>query len=199
MTSKTVSGSMKQKYYDGFLDMMEILSKKCKRNLIANLLTEMGTDKPLEFGIPVYGKDDTRFIEFLAPGIFLATVFFFPLISSSVTFIVEKKNNTLDRAVVAGIGMTDFMAGYLLIQLFILMGQTAISFVILIYFIGLEVIGSIWLTLLLPVMVGISGMSAGFLIGVFCKDEFQAMLLSMATFFPNMLLAGFSKKFLSIF
>ncbi|CAL8146182.1 unnamed protein product [Orchesella dallaii] len=190
LSSKPIGQTMKRMFIETYLKTMSKVNTNCNSSIIANILYELTADQPYNFRPPIYGKDDMSFKDFLAPSVLLALLFFFPLCSSGVTYIAEKKSGTLDRALVAGIGTTEFMGGYLLIQVVILLGQTGISFLILSLVFNLEIVGSVILALTLTVLVGISGMSAGFLIAVFCSDEFQAVLLAMGTFFPNVLLAG---------
>ncbi|CAL8146179.1 unnamed protein product [Orchesella dallaii] len=190
MTSKGVSANLKRLYLEGYLDSMKYLKNICRRNLIAGLLSEYSGDLPFEFGPPIYGKDDMSFNDFLAPSLLLALLFFFPLCSSAVTYIGEKRSGTLDRAIVAGIGTFEFIAGYFLIQVGIMLVQALISFLILIYVFDMQIVGSLGLAMVISLLVGVSGMVLGFFVGVLCKDEFQAVMLAMGTFFPNIILAG---------
>lgn len=144
----------------------------------------------VQFKKPVYGKDDTSFREFLAPSILLGLLFFFPLCSSGVSYITEKKTGTLDRSIVAGVGTAELMGGFLIAQMGVLLGQAGFAFLILTQVFRIEILGSMSLTLSLTILVGISGMSAGFLLAMFCSEEIQAVLLAIGMFFPNILLAG---------
>lgn len=89
-----------------------------------------------------------------------------------------------------GVGTTELMTGFLISQVGILLGQAGFAFLILTQLFQIQILGSISLALFLTILVGISGMSAGFLIAMFCSEEVQAVLLAIGTFFPNILLAG---------
>ncbi len=54
----------------------------------------------------------------------------------------------------------------------------------------IPILGSVPLGFLLAILVGIGGMSMGFLISVICQEEIHAVLLAIGAFFPNFLLAG---------
>lgn len=94
----------------------------------------------------------------LVPSSFL---FFFPLCSSSVQFIYDKKQGTLERARVAGVNTSEIMLSYFVTDGAILITQLTISLMILIILFGFEVKGSMFLLVLQYWLMGLGGISAG--------------------------------------
>ncbi|CAL8069144.1 unnamed protein product [Orchesella dallaii] len=148
------------------------------------------TDLPLYFDTPVYGDESINFTDFLAPSVLLAILFFFPLCGSSIAYISEKRAGNLARILVAGVQTWEVMLAYLLVHLVVLIFQTALSFIIMVSVFNIQIIGPVLWAVALALLVGISGMSMGFVLATFCEEEIQAVLLAMGTFFPNFLLAG---------
>jgi len=117
-------------------------------------------------------------------------LFFFPLCSSGISYISEKKSGMLNRCLVAGVTASEIMVAFLISQLAVLIVQSGLAFLILNVVFQIPILGSVPLGLTLAVLVGIGGMSMGFLISVICKEEIHAVLLAIGSFFPNFLLAG---------
>ncbi|ODM94472.1 ABC transporter G family member 20 [Orchesella cincta] len=148
------------------------------------------TDLPLYFDTPIYGDESINFTDFLAPSVLLAILFFFPLCGSSIAYISEKRAGNLARILVAGVQTWEVMLAYLLVHVVVLIFQTALSFIIMVSVFNIQIIGPVLWAVALALLVGISGMSMGFVLATFCQEEIQAVLLAMGTFFPNFLLAG---------
>jgi ABC-type multidrug transport system permease subunit len=122
---------------------------------------------------------------------------FFPLCGSAVSYITEKKAGTLQRSLVAGMTSFEIMVAYLNVQLVLLIVQTLLGFGILRFVFQLHLVGQIWLAILLAILVGVCGMSLGFLVAAICRNELEAVLLVVGTFLPNMLLSGTNKFYFS--
>jgi len=88
-------------------------------------------------------------------------LFFFPLCSSGISYITEKKTGTLDRSLVAGVTNAEIMISFLITQTVVLFGQSAFAFLILTVVFRIEVEGSLALAIFLAILIGIGGMSMG--------------------------------------
>jgi len=174
---------LKKLFYDAYKDFVK------------ELLTDCGfhpelAESPIKYLDPIYGKDDTDFREYVAPSILLGVVFFFPLCSSGVSYIWDKKQGTLERALVAGVRTWEIMTAYFVTEGIVLLIQAGLSFSIVTVLFGIQIQGSTALAIALTILMGLCGVSMGFLIASFCNEEIEAVMLAMASFFPNFLLAG---------
>ncbi|OXA63396.1 ABC transporter G family member 20 [Folsomia candida] len=170
-------------FLESFKEYMKSVSEDCGIDPIA-------TEPPIYFGQSIFGEDNVNFTDFLAPSILLAILFFFPLSGSGIAYISEKKIGTLSRSMVAGVTTFEIMSAYLVVQVVLLCIQVALSLVILEWAFQVKVMGPVHCAYILAVMVGVAGMSMGFLLAVFLNNELEAVLVALGTFLPNMLLSG---------
>ncbi|ODN00401.1 ABC transporter G family member 23 [Orchesella cincta] len=182
-TSKQISGTLKKQFGDSFKDFTKALLGECGYN-------ERLAELPLQIIDPIYGSDDTDTREFMSCGIMIAILFFFPLITAGIQYIYEKKLGTLERTLVAGVNTWEIMAGFSITTSFILFIQTMLALMIVTVLFQITVVGSFVLCVILGILVGLGGVSMGFLIGSFCKEEVEATMLSIAMFFPVVMLSG---------
>lgn len=147
-------------------------------------------DLPLEYLKPIYGEFGSAFRNFLAPCLVLGILFYFPMVSSSMQVIRDKKLGTFNRSLVAGARAWEWLTAYSVSESVIVISQTAVGFALLAALFQFEIKGSILLVFTLFLMMGLCGVSVGFLIGSVCREETNACLLSIAVFFPNFMLSG---------
>jgi len=142
------------------------------------------------FEDPVFGSEKTSYQEYCTQGIFIAILYFLPLLSTSLKYIMDRKAGTLDRILVAGITSTEIIIASITEQIFTLLFQAVISFALMTYLFDITIKGSVVAALGLAVLIGISGVAMGFLVAALVMEEVQAVALAMGTFFPNFALAG---------
>jgi ABC-type multidrug transport system permease subunit len=182
-TSKQIAGTLKKQFGDSFKEFTKALLVECG-------YSERLAELPLQIIDPIYGNDDTDTREFMSAGIMIAILFFFPLITAGVQYIYEKKLGTLERTLVAGVNTWEIMAGFSITTSIILFVQTMLALMIVTVLFEIQVQGSFVLCVVLGILVGLGGVSMGFLIGSFCKEEVEATMLSIAMFFPVVMLSG---------
>ncbi|CAL8138000.1 unnamed protein product [Orchesella dallaii] len=182
-TSKQITATLIKVFGDTYKSFSQHLLRGCGYD-------ERLADVPMQFLPPVYGDYSAGFRDFLAPSLVLGILFFFPILSSSMQCIREKKQGTLERTEIAGVRTWEILAAYSVTESVIVLLQTALGFLIMAVVFQISVKGSVALVVALCMLIGLSGVSVGFLIGSFCREETEAALLSMAVFFPNFILAG---------
>lgn len=160
------------------------------RNAMSDALSVGGASVPLELAEPVYGQKDPAFIDFLAPGIMTMVCFMFSLILTTMAFVGERYDGTLDRIFAAGTKPSEVLLGHLSAFTTILVGQVAV--VILIATLGFDITieGSVLLLFVLGMLLGWAAMCFGLFISSKAKSEFQAMQINMPIMFPVLLLSG---------
>jgi ABC-2 type transport system permease protein len=157
---------------------------------MSDALSVGGASVPLELAEPVYGQKDPAFIDFLAPGIMTMVCFMFSLILTTMAFVGERYDGTLDRIFAAGTKPSEVLLGHLSAFTTILVGQVAV--VILIATLGFDITieGSVLLLFVLGMLLGWAAMCFGLFISSKAKSEFQAMQINMPIMFPVLLLSG---------
>jgi len=88
-------------------------------------------------------------------------VFFFPLCSSSISYIRDKKLGTFERSLVAGVKTWEIMTAFFITEGCVLLMQVTLAFVNQIYFFGIICQGSIFLAISIAILMGLSGVSLG--------------------------------------
>jgi len=145
---------------------------------------------PIEIAEPIFGDKEPRYIDFLAPGIMVLVCFMFSIILTTMSFVSERTDGTLDRVFAAGVTPLEVMLGHLLAFSTVLIGQ--VSVVILIAMLGFDIPihGSIVLLFTLGLLLGLAAMCLGLFLSSKASSEFQAMQLTMPIMFPALLLSG---------
>ncbi|SVD04321.1 uncharacterized protein METZ01_LOCUS357175, partial [marine metagenome] len=85
-----------------------------------------GGQLPLDIADPIYGERDPSFIDFLAPGIMTLVCFMFSTILTTMTFVGERHDGTLDRIFAAGTQPSEVLLGHLGAFSIILIGQVTV-------------------------------------------------------------------------
>ena len=160
------------------------------RNALTRSLEDAGITAPLTIAEPVYGNKDPAFIDFLAPGIMTLVCFMFSLILTSMAFVGERYDGTLDRVFAAGTKASEILFGHLLAFSTILIGQVTVVILIALYGFDIPMEGSILLLFILALLMGWAAMCFGLFVSSKAKSEFQAMQLNMPVMFPVLLLSG---------
>ncbi|MDP6906195.1 MAG: ABC transporter permease [Candidatus Thalassarchaeaceae archaeon] len=139
---------------------------------------------------PIYGEKDPAFIDFLAPGIMTLVCFMFSTILTSMAFVGERYDGTLDRVFAAGTKSSEVLFGHLAAFTIILVGQVSVVIGISAWGFDIPIEGSVPLLFSICLLLGWAAMCLGLVISSKAKSEFQAMQLNMPMMFPVLLLSG---------
>eukprot|EP01133_Synstelium_polycarpum_P005269 gene5269-6105_t len=145
---------------------------------------------PVSIQPPVYGRTSTTFISFLAPGMIALITFAHSIGITAVSFVREKVDGSLDRIFAVGISAKTILMGHFLAHVFLLLIQTAVLMLLSVFGFHVPIEGNIALVILMLIILGFVGMSLGLVISSIAKIETEAIQLSLATFFPALLLSG---------
>ena len=149
-----------------------------------------GGQLPLGIADPIYGERDPAFIDFLAPGIMTLVCFMFSTILTTMTFVGERHDGTLDRIFAAGTQPSEVLLGHLGAFSIILIGQVTVVIGIADFGFDIPINGSVALLFALCLLLGWASMCLGLAISSKAKSEFQAVQLNMPILFPALLLSG---------
>ena len=149
-----------------------------------------GGQLPMDIADPIYGDRDPSFIDFLAPGIMTLVCFMFSTILTTMTFVGERHDGTLDRIFAAGTKPSEVLFGHLGAFSVILIGQVAVVIAIATLGFEIPINGSVLLLFTVCLLLGWAAMCLGLAISSKAKSEFQAMQLNMPLLFPALLLSG---------
>lgn len=160
------------------------------RNAVTDALQDSGGYSPLEFADPVYGDKDPAFIDFLAPGIITLVCFMFSLILTTMAFVGERYDGTLDRVFAAGTRPSEVLLGHMTAFTTILIGQVSTVILIAVYGFDIPINGNPLMVFALAMFLGWAAMCLGMFVSSKATSEFQAMQLNMPFLFIALLLSG---------
>ena len=120
-------------------------------------------------------------------GIFPFTIMF---LVTSVTTLRERRSGTLERLMTMPLSRLDFLIGYGLAFGFIALLQVAIVTAVTVAWLGLNIVGSVWLLLVIAALDAVLGTTLGLCVSAFARTEFQAMQFLPVIALPQVLLCG---------
>jgi ABC-2 type transport system permease protein len=120
-------------------------------------------------------------------GVFPFVVMF---IVTSVATLRERVSGTLERLLASPMGKGDFMLGYGLAFGVMAVIQAIIATAFAVYVCGLDVLGPVWMLVVVAVLDALLGTALGLLASGFARTEFQAVQFMPAFVLPQFLLCG---------
>ncbi|KAK5576680.1 hypothetical protein RB653_007824 [Dictyostelium firmibasis] len=149
------------------------------------------TMNPINVVTPtVYGNPNSKFIDFLAPGMVCLISFAHAISITSVSFVKEKVDGSLDRLFAYGVRTSSIVFGHFLGHLPLLLVQITVLLLIAIYGFNVPIEGNIVLVFLMTVSLAFVGMSLGLVISAVSRVETEAIQLSLGVYFPTLICSG---------
>lgn len=151
MSNRIYSATIRKELYQGYQRFAQDIIVDLEGDSAASITI------PMVFEEPIYGEENTTFIEFMAPGIMLTIAFFATMAMTSVALVTERKEGSFERTLVAGVTPWLLIVSQVLSNITILLIQVCLM--IFFGFIIFDLIsrGSIILLSLLVFMTGFAG------------------------------------------
>lgn len=138
----------------------------------------------------VYGDEDTEYFDVLSPLLVGFFVFFFVFLISGIGLLKERTSGTLERLMSTPIRRTEIVMAYLIgFGLFAVI-QTVIVVLYSINVLDMEMIGSIWIVILINLLLALVALSLGTLLSSFAASEFQMIQFIPLTIVPQVFFSG---------
>ncbi|XP_068625706.1 ABC transporter G family member 20 [Battus philenor] len=182
-TDKQVEWMLVRELQLAFVSAAEQLAEIC--NLPKTIMT-----LPIHFNKPIYGLEDPNFTDFAGPGVILTIIFFLAVALTSVSMLAERNEGIMERSLVSGITGTEILFAHVLVQMIVMMIQTAMVLILGFVFFGLTINGPVGWVIILTLLTGLCGMTFGFVVSCVCDTERTATYLALGSFLPMMLLCG---------
>ncbi|XP_013142145.1 PREDICTED: ABC transporter G family member 20 [Papilio polytes] len=145
---------------------------------------------PVHFNQPIFGLEDPNFTDFAGPGVILTIIFFLAVALTSGSMLAERNEGILERSLVSGITGTEILFAHVLVQMIVMIIQTAMVLILGFVFFGLTINGPVGWVIVLTLITGLCGMTFGFVVSCICDTERTATYLALGSFLPMMLLCG---------
>lgn len=126
----------------------------------------------------------------IGPSLLALFPFFIMFLVTSVTTLRERSSGTLERLLAMPMGKLDFLFGYALAFGLMAALQSVIAVAVSVGFLGMDVVGPVWLLTVVAVLDAVLGSALGLFVSAFAQTEFQAVQFMPAVVVPQMLLCG---------
>ena len=113
---------------------------------------------PLKFGQPIYGTEKSDMIEFMGPGMIVLLSFFGTTAVTSIAFLSERREGSLERTLVAGASPAEFIFAQVLIVVFLLASQLLVTCLMGFWIFEMPMQGNYFWAISLLFLQGICGM-----------------------------------------
>jgi ABC-2 type transport system permease protein len=133
-------------------------------------------------GTPVFDRIGAPLL-----GVFPFVVMF---LVTSVATLRERQSGTLERLLTMPLGKGDLIGGYALGFGLLAVVQALAASGFAVWVLGLDVVGPVWLLVLVATVDALLGTTLGLLVSAFARSEFQAVQFMPAFVLPQFLLCG---------
>lgn len=118
----------------------------------------------------------------------------FPLVSmflvASISMLRERRSGTLERLMSMPVTRSGLLIGYALAFALVAAVQAAVTLGVGVVVLGLDVVGPVWLAVIVAIANALLGMAMGLSLSAFARTEFQAIQFMPAFVLPQFLLCG---------
>ncbi|MEV6877727.1 ABC transporter permease [Amycolatopsis sp. NPDC051128] len=137
-----------------------------------------------------YVFNSTLVFSHVAPALLGVFPFLIMFLIASITTLRERTTATLERLMTLPIGRLDLLFGYALAFGAIAVVQVALAAGVSVWWLGLDLAGSVGMLLLVAVLDALLGMALGLFVSAFARTEFQAIQFMPVFVLPQILLCG---------
>jgi len=138
----------------------------------------------------MYDASDPAIFDRIGPALLAIFPVIVMFLVTSVTTLRERSSGTLERLLSMPMGKLDFLVGYALAFGLVATVQSVLAVSISVGFLGLDVLGPVWLLTLVAVADAVLGTALGLFVSAFAQTEFQAVQFMPALLIPQLLLCG---------
>ncbi len=129
-------------------------------------------------------------MDYIAPVYIGFLVMFFVFLLTTVSFLRERSQGTMERLMTTPITRIEIVLGYMGgLGLFALI-QVAVILTFTIWVLQIHYLGSLWLLFLVTTLLAIVGVCMGILASAFARNEFQVVQFIPLVIIPQALLSG---------
>ncbi|MEU5266553.1 ABC transporter permease [Amycolatopsis sp. NPDC021455] len=137
-----------------------------------------------------YVFNSTLVFSHVAPALLGVFPFLIMFLIASITTLRERTTATLERLMTLPIGRLDLLFGYALAFGAIAVVQVAVAASVSLWWLGLDLAGSVVMLLVIALLDALLGMALGLFVSAFARTEFQAVQFMPVFVLPQILLCG---------
>ncbi len=153
---------------------------------------------PLQAGPPrfnpqvsyLYGGPNLDTLDYLGAALIGLVVFFLVFVVTSVSFLRERTQGTLERLMATPLRRAEIVLGYMIGFTVLALIQSAEVLLFSLYVLKLYNAGSVWLIFLVAILMAVAAVNLGIFVSMFARTEFQAVQFIPLVIVPQFLLSG---------
>ncbi|KAL1130556.1 hypothetical protein AAG570_011802 [Ranatra chinensis] len=183
MSNQYIGNMLREDLISGYADFLQDVFKDCG-------WPPHAANIPVRFEDPVYGSRNPSFIHFASPAVIVVFMFYLPLMFTVGVMLYEKMAGILERCMVAGVTALEVVVAHSVVQFVVLCIQGMLMMIIMYQVFDSPFVGNFFLTSVLLILQGLSGMCFGFLISVISDTMNTASFMGIGSFFPLCSMSG---------
>lgn len=162
-----------------------------KQLLPAALASTVNTDAPIIVETTrLYGQDDLEMIDAFAP-IFISYIgFFLIFLLTSVSFLRERTQGTMERLMASPVTRIELVLGYMFGFGFFAAVQATVMLLFTIFVLDVKYSGSLLSIFIVTLLLVLGAVNLGILLSAFARNELQAIQFIPVVILPQVLLSG---------
>lgn len=162
-----------------------------KHLLPAALASSVNTDAPIIVETTrLYGQDDLEMIDAFAP-IFISYIgFFLIFLLTSVSFLRERTQGTMERLMASPVTRIELVLGYMFGFGFFAAVQATVMLLFTIFVLDVKYSGSLLSIFIVTLLLVLGAVNLGILLSAFARNELQAIQFIPVVILPQVLLSG---------
>jgi len=137
-----------------------------------------------------FGGPSFDSLDYFAPVFIAFFAFFFVFLLTSVSFLRERAQGTIERLFASPVNNAEIVLGYFLGFLIFATVQSLIVLLFTIYVLDVHFIGNIWFVLLIELILVVGSVNMGIFLSAFAKNELQVVQFMPLIIVPQGLLSG---------
>ncbi len=138
----------------------------------------------------LYGSAEYDMLDFFAPVYIALIVFFFVFLLTTVSFLRERSQGTMERLFATPVNRFEIVTGYMVGFLIFALAQAALLLIFAVSVLNIHYAGSLLLVFLIEALLVIVAVNLGILLSTFAHNEFQVLQFIPIVIFPMVLLSG---------
>jgi ABC-2 type transport system permease protein len=137
-----------------------------------------------------YGSSSLETLDYYAPVFIAFFVFFIVFLLTSVSFLRERGQGTIERLMVSPVSRLEITIGYLLGFLVFAVMQSIVILLFTVYVLKAKFFGQLWEIFVIELLLTIGSVNLGIFLSSFARTELQVVQFIPIVITPQVLLSG---------
>lgn len=137
-----------------------------------------------------YGGGDLTALDYFAPVFVAFFVFFFVFLLTSVSFLRERSQGTMERLMVSPAGRFEIITGYMAGFFFFAALQSIVILLYTVYALDVTLAAPVWEILFIELLLTLGSVNLGIFLSSFARTELQVVQFIPMVITPQVLLSG---------